>query len=90
MRSWSEPGFDDNIPTADIIEEEYNFQKFLETDSGDQVLDKTHTSESAGRSEVSNCCEPSGSPVSSFVKALLDHDSEMQLDFPSFGDILDY
>ncbi|KAL9247737.1 hypothetical protein vseg_021138 [Gypsophila vaccaria] len=94
--------FTQALQTNDVKEEEHNIQGFLATEVPTQNQEKvlnvntatdgqnaaSYSEGPTDTTEASNHYEPS--PVSSFVKALLDRDSELQSSFPVFEDILDY
>ncbi|XP_057541031.1 transcription factor MYB35 [Amaranthus tricolor] len=96
---------DDRLFDTDIAEQEHNYRGFLAEDSQTLILENSSQTNSkmtddkfglsdckkAGQNaETSRCYDSEPSSVNSFVKALLDRDSEIQLDFPAFHDILDY
>ncbi|KAK9741978.1 hypothetical protein RND81_03G140900 [Saponaria officinalis] len=88
------------LTTDDVKEEEHNTtNSFLATNLPTQnqenngqfapvVSNLDTTTQGKNTTEANNHYDPSS--VSSFVKTLLDRDSEMQLSFPVFEDILDY
>lgn len=99
--SWREKTVVDPPLSTDMAEEDHNYQGFLAEDlppqilkfTDDKVTDNMMTdwktaAKNAGTS--SSCYDYEPSSVNSFVKALLDRDSEIQLEFPAFNDILDY